>query len=895
MRFFLVMIDERLLKALKEVGIEELTDYQKRSFKKVLNGKDVLIVAPTGSGKTEAAVIPILQELLRDKDKKGIKVLYITPLRALNRDMLRRLEGLAKKLGISIDVRHGDTSESKRVKQSKNPPVILITTPETFQILFLGKRLRKYLENVRYVVIDEVHELLDNKRGVQLSIALERLREITDFKIVALSATLSNGVFENFEVVRGDLNKEYEFQILKPERKDIDSDIAKELEVDDRFASELREIRDIMEKHRSILIFVNTRQTAEALGVKLKRIADVDVHHGSLSKESRIEAEKMFSNGKLKGLICTSSMELGIDIGYVDAVVQYNSPRQVTRLLQRVGRSGHRIGKVSKGYIIVSNFDEILESWVIAKRALEGKIEKVDIHFNSLDVLANQISAIALEYKRIEAEKVYRIIKRSYFYRNLSYEEFEEICKFLADIGLIGYNGHEIYAKRKTRLYFYENISMIPDEKSYRVVDITTNRTIGVLDESFVSTFDGEVFAMRGELWRILSIDDVVRVEPVSAEGVIPSWVGEEIPVPFEVAQDVGKLRLWIAGYITNGINPIKILVDEFNTNELTCKEVVSVIESHIKKGFKIPSDNHLTIESSDGITVVNACFGHKVNETIGRILALLISARKGRSISVEIDPYRIKLSPTSSEEVVDALRSVEPESIEFLVERALIETKLMQWKFVEIARRFGLIGKNEDLRRINVKNLILRLRDTPIYKETLRDIFTEKMDLETTKKIFERLDNDITYSVYSELSPISLVARSSSYDFITLRSDGIILKSFKERLEKEICTLYCLNCKAKYSLQVSQINSLECIRCKSRFVAVLKRDPKDYKKSELFRIANLIMCYGKRAVYALAAYGIGVETATRILARYYKNDDEFFKALLEAERNYVRTRRFWD
>jgi len=894
-------IDERILKALREIGIKELIEYQIEAFKKILSGKDVLIVAPTGSGKTEAAIIPIFQRILSDKDREGIKLIYITPLRALNRDMLKRLKKLSERLGISIDVRHGDTPEKERAKQSKKPPEILITTPETFQILFLGKNLRKSLKNVRYVVIDELHELADNERGIQLSIALERLREITDFQIIALSATLSSGeeakLFGDFEIVRGDLAKRYEFYVVKPKVKDIDKDLAEKLNISERLASELREMREIMDKHESVLIFVNTRQMAEALGVKLKRIANVEVHHGSLSRDARIEAENRFASKELKGLICTSSMELGIDIGYVDAVIQYNSPRQVTRLIQRVGRSGHRIDRISKGYVIAGNFDDILESWVIAKRALSGCIEKPDIHFKSLDVLANQIAALALEYKRIKAERVFEIIRRSYPYRDLSYEEFEEICNFLKEIGVIGYDGEYIFAKRKTRIYFYDNISMIPDERSYKVVDITTNKIIGVLDESFVSTFDGDVFAMRGELWKILSVDEVVRVEPVSVEGEIPSWVGEEIPVPFDVAQDVGRLRMWIAGYVMRGLDAVKILTGEFNTNEEACREVVEVIEDQIKKGFSIPTDNHLTIESSDGVTVLNACFGHRVNETIGRIIALLLSARKGRSISIDVDPYRIKFSPANAEDVKEVIESIKPENVEYLAERALIETKLMQWKFVNVARRFGLIGKDEDVSRINLKNLILKLRDTPVYKETLREIFVEKMDVEKTKDVFEKLGDEITYSVYSELSPISLVSRSNNYDFLSFKSDRVILSSFKERIENEVCKVYCLNCKATYSSKVSQLNRFECIRCKSKLVAVIngKRNPEDYKKSELFRIANLIMCYGKRAVYALLTYGIGVETATRILARYYKSDDEFFKALLEAGRNYIRTRKFWD
>ncbi|MEM3391753.1 MAG: DEAD/DEAH box helicase, partial [Archaeoglobaceae archaeon] len=443
-------MDERLRRALKSVGIHELTDLQKKAFETVYSGEDTLIIAPTGSGKTEAAMVPVFQKML-EKRSQGICTLYITPLRALNRDMLRRLKGIADFLGITIDVRHGDTKESERAKQSRKPPEILITTPETFQILFLGKKLRNALKNVRFLIIDEIHELIDNERGVQLFVAVERLREIAKFQLIALSATISDPrkvaeIVKCSSIVMGGIEKEYEFKIL---RSDDDASLIKEL----------------ASSHNSVLIFVNTRQTAEALGLLLKARLPIEVHHGSLSRDARMTAEENFAKGLLKALICTSSMELGIDIGHVDAVIQYSSPRQVVRLIQRVGRSGHGLGRKSVGYIIANSFDDILEAYAIVERAKRGELEDSEIHENSLDVLANQICGIAIEYGRIDARKAYEIIKRSYFFRNLSFEEFDEVCKYLAELWRIFYDGNEISARRRTRKYFYDNISMIPDEK----------------------------------------------------------------------------------------------------------------------------------------------------------------------------------------------------------------------------------------------------------------------------------------------------------------------------------------------------------------------------------------------------------------------------------------------
>ncbi len=350
---------------------------------------------------------------------------------------------------------------------------------------------------MRYVVIDEIHELIDSERGVQLSVALERLREIAEFQTIGLSATVSKPklvsrfVGAEAEILEWRAEKEYEIEVVKPEP---DKELAVKLGVDEEIAGELKFIANAVKEHGSALIFVNTRQTAEALGIKLKKLIDVEVHHGSLSREARVEAEERFARGELEALICTSSMELGIDIGHVNLVIQYNSPRQAVRLVQRVGRSGHGLGRVSKGYVVAGSFDDVLESVVIVRRAKEGLLEDAEIHFKSLDVLANQICALVLEYGRIDVERAYRIVRRAFPYRNLTFEEFEEICGFLAQIGKIFYDEGEIAARRNTRRYFYENISMIPDEKHYRVVDVSTGRTIGSLDESFLSTFSGRDF-----------------------------------------------------------------------------------------------------------------------------------------------------------------------------------------------------------------------------------------------------------------------------------------------------------------------------------------------------------------------------------------------------------------
>ncbi len=899
-------MNKALKNALEKAGIRELNELQKRSYNLVKAGQSCLIVAPTGSGKTEAALIPLI-EIILEKRLEGIALLYITPLRALNRDMLRRIEQIAREVGITISVRHGDTKESERRRQSIKPPQIMITTPETFQLLFLGKNLRKALKNVRFVVVDEVHEFADSERGAQLSVALERLREYTEFQIVALSATVGDSekirkYFKCDHVLEYTGEKRYNFSILKAENKEEDKTLASSMDTDPEIASELRLIKEICEKHNSVLIFVNTRQTAEALALKLKKIMNVEIHHGSLSRDVRVENERRFIAGEIKALICTSSLELGIDIGSVDCVIQYNSPREVGRLIQRVGRSGHSLEKVSKGIIVAGNFDDILESAVIVRKAQRKELEEIKTHDLSLDTLANQISAMAIEYGKISKHKAYGIIRRAYPFRRLSFHEFENICNFLAEVGVIFFDGNSISPRRRTRRFFYDNISMIPDEKHYLVKDITTGKTVGVLDESFLQTFSGELFAMKGEVWRVVGVDEIVRVVPAGVDAEIPRWLGEEIPVPYEVAIEVGSLRKIIADILKlKGYEKaVKFLVDNYSLNIHSANHVVRVIQNHVNSGYLVPTDSRIVIEGKDEIVTVNACFGHKINESLGRILALLVSARKGRNVGVEIDPYRIRLFPANTSEVKEVLLSLKElnrEGIENIIERAVVDTKLFQWKIVNVARKMGFLGKDVDTNKINVRMLVQKLRDTPVFKEAMREIFVEKMDVHNLYKILREIDK-FELVEYHSLTPIGSSSYRQSFDILfSSKPIEAVLDAFKERIERENTHILCLNCGFRVKVKVASVNSLICPRCKSKMVACVnaKRDLNEIDRKELFRIANLVSMHGKRAVYALNTYGIGVETASRILMRYYPDERSFLKALLEAEKNYIRSRAFWD
>ncbi|MEM1517879.1 MAG: DEAD/DEAH box helicase, partial [Nitrososphaerota archaeon] len=558
------LLSRPVVEAVRE-KFEELTDAQKIAIPHILRGENVLLMTPTGTGKTEAALLPILSMLTINRDLRPITTLYITPLRALNRDLLDRIDWWCQRLDITVAVRHGDTPERERRTQSLSPPQILIITPEALQSLLIGKIMRKYLANVKWVIVDEVHELATDKRGVQLAIALQRLRKITkhDFQIIGISATVGSaeevgkflvGPNADCKVLIIPIPRETIITVLFPISTEQDRELADYLGVAPEVAARLRVIKELVESHSSTLIFTNTRPLAEILANRFKAWMEtfpVSIHHGSLSRDKRLHVERELKYGQLHGLICTSSLEMGIDIGRVDLCIQYNSPREVTRIIQRVGRSGHKIGGTAKGVIIVIDSDDALEAMVISKRAKAGKLEPTIILKNSLDVLQHQIAGLLLEYGRLMIDEIMELVRKTYNYRELTVNELQEVLSFMVSIGLarLDQSGTVSRPINQKRLfdYYFNSLSMIPEERQYLVVDAENGSPIGILDESFVAEYGdvGTKFILAGKAWIITSMSGQrIYVAPATdGEGAVPSWVGDEIPVPLEVAMEVGEIR----------------------------------------------------------------------------------------------------------------------------------------------------------------------------------------------------------------------------------------------------------------------------------------------------------------------------------------------------------------
>jgi len=920
------------------------TEPQVLGIPPILEGKDVLLIAPTGFGKTEAAVLPVFHHILDEKEHtSGISALYITPLRALNRDMLLRLDRWGKELGIDIEIRHGDTTAYKRRQQALKPPDLLITTPETIQAILLGKRLRQSLKSVRHVILDEVHELANSKRGAQLTIALERIVELAgDFQRICLSATVGNpeevakffSHRKEMQVVNTASRKAIELKVITPCSTKRDELSARELGVDHEVFAHVKAIKNVVKAGKSCLIFVNTRRAAEMLAALINKFEPklIGVHHGSLSRETRIEVEDKLKSGTIKGLICTSSMELGIDIGSIDIVIQYASPREVTRLVQRVGRASHSFQRTSSGIVIALTPDDVAESLVIARRAKSAEIEDIKLKENSLDVMANQICGVLLDFGVVSLDKVYSLISRAYPFRNVSYGTMMRVIEQLEDEWLLRVDGERLRQTKNTRSYYYENLSMIPDEKRYKVYDMVTGKLICMLDERFVLNFvtTGALFVAKGETWRVIDPDvdeggEQLKVEPGAKKvGEIPKWEGEEIPVPFAIAQEVGDLRAKIGSFIVAGgsIHSIEAALEqEYGVHSDCFMPLIELINKQIAQSCVVPTATEVVVEKSkDGTEIViNACFGHLVNETFGRLIIALLGARIGADISMEIDPYRIKLKSGRKVErgvLEQTLCTIEPEFVRLIIEKTLKNSFLFKWELLNVAKRFGALRRTFDRRHISADKLVKLFEDTPIYEETLKDVFADKLDVARTEEVVRKLKSGDINVHFGSTSAIGTAGYLSWRDVLATEQDeSLIIDALRNRIFNDRVILFCMSCKNWESVRrVKTIiefgtESLVCPFCSSRLIAALKpwetEEIKLMKNSDsetgtnervkrLYRNANLVLSHGLLAVIALAARGVGPEVASKIIRQSKDADHDFYRNILEQERRYTRTKRFW-
>jgi ATP-dependent Lhr-like helicase len=622
-----------------EQAFDAPTPPQELGWPAIASGKHVLIQAPTGSGKTLTAFLFALDRLTPTPGE-GLRVLYVSPLKALNYDIERNLRGplAGIKSEVRVAVRTGDTPQRERRELMKEPPDILITTPESLYLM-LTSQARDTLAGVETLILDEVHAIAGTKRGSHLSISVERLEALAEkpFQRIGLSATqrplAEIGRFvaggREIELVDAGTRKELDLEVVVPveDLRELGStaslshpapadgqemDIGTEHGAHSIWPSIYPEILRLVEAHRSTIVFVNNRRLAERLALRLNELAEREIaraHHGSLAREQRVLVEEDLKAGRIPCLIATSSLELGIDMGAVDLVVQVESPKSVARGLQRIGRAGHELGAVSKGRIFPKFRADLLESAVVARAMRGGEIEETVIPRNPLDVLAQQIVAIA-SGGEIRVDDLHTLVTRAYPFRDLSRAQLENVLDMLA-----GRYPSDEFAELRPRIVWdrsagiirardgarrlaVTNAGTIPDRGLFGVFLVGGGGRVGELDEEMVyEARAGQTFLLGASTWRIEEITrDQVLVSPApGVPGAVPFWKGEGVGRPFELGQKIGRASRELSALKED--KAVTRLREDFHLDERAARNLLTFLREQHDATGAVPSDRTIVVE----------------------------------------------------------------------------------------------------------------------------------------------------------------------------------------------------------------------------------------------------------------------------------------------------------
>ena len=770
------------------------SDPQKYAIIPIHNKENILVSAVTGSGKTLTAFTSILSELItfseNDLLENQIYAVYISPLKALSNDVefnlnqpLKEMESESKKdFNIKVAVRTGDTTQSEKSKMLRKTPHILITTPESFSIVLTSPKLKEKLRSVKWVIIDEIHALAESKRGVHLSLALERLEDLSqNFTRIGLSATAEPiediarflvGSKRKCKIAKVELKKNMDIKVLSPV-PDLINVTHKQMH------NEMYDLIDnLIQEHKTTLVFTNTRSATERVVHHLKErfpkkyTENIGAHHGSLSKEHRLDMETRMREGKLKTIVCSTSLELGIDIGYIDLVILLGSPKSVARCTQRFGRAGHRLHDTIKGRIIVLDRDDLVECSILLKNVIEGKIDRIHIPENCLDVLAQQIYGIAISEK-ISEKDLWKMITSSYCYRNLKYSEFLEILDYLSG-EYTKLEDRHVYAKiwydkesgmigkrsRLARMIYMTNIGTIPDETHVQVK--IGEQVIGKIDEAFLERLKrGDVFVLGGNKYEFLfSRGMTAQVKTAEMRPpTIPSWFSEMLPLSFDLANDISKFRGLMEKKFNNEDSKEEIMA--FLSKYLYLdKNAENAIYEYLRQQYlfeELPNDKKILVEEykedNKKFIVFHTLYGRKVNDVLSRAVAYIIGRLYHIDVEIGISDNGFDVSSEKTIIVSQVFEHLKLKDIDSIMKNAIDKTEVLKRRFRHCAVRSLMIlrnygGRTKRVGRQQVSSMLLlnavrRIsEDFPILKESRREVLDDLMDLENAKIIIENIEN---------------------------------------------------------------------------------------------------------------------------------------------------------
>lgn len=759
----------------------------------IWNKKSILISAPTGSSKTLTAFLSILNRLVILAEKNELEdriyAVYTSPLKALSNDIhknliepLQEIKALAEKKGVNLQdirvgLRTGDTTASERAKMARKPPHIFVTTPESLAIVLTTKKFVNNLKNIEFCIVDEIHAM-DNKRGTYLSLTLERLNEINEtFPVkIGLSATVEP-IEEVARYLVGEAKGREVMHIKVPLNKKIDVDVL--TPVDDLIEGKeiSKKMYDLLSKlireNKTTLIFTNTRSATERVVSYLKDKFpteygedNIAAHHSSLSKQHRFDIEGRLRKGSLKVVVCSTSLELGIDIGYIDLVIMIGSPKSSSRALQRLGRAGHKLHETAKGRFIVLDRDDLVECGVIQKEMIEKKINKIRFPSNCLDVLSQQIFGMAI-YKIWKINELFSLIKKSYCFKDLTRNDFLDVISYLS--GGYELEKNNVYSKiwydPKTkeigkrgmlaRVLYLTNIGTIPDE-SFVTVKTSTDSPIGFIDEGFLERMrKGDVFVLGGKkyLYRYTRGMNLYVSPAEHLSPTIPSWFSEMLPLSFDSGLEISEFRKLISKKFKQ--KKSKAEIEKLIMKYLYVKKnTAEIIHDYFEEQFtflEIPHKDLILIEkykSDKNYLIFHTMYGRRVNDALSRAFGFLAGKHVGRDIEIGINDNGFYLAGERLT-IKSAFEYLKPENLEKVLKEAIEKTDVLKKRFRHCAGRSLMIlrnykGRSKSVGKQQMKSHFLFYavkkitNEFPILREARREVLEDLMDINNAKKVLK-------------------------------------------------------------------------------------------------------------------------------------------------------------
>ncbi len=832
---------------------ETFTPPQRYSIVEATKGNNVLITSPTGSGKTLAGFLPVISMLI-DLAEKGkledrVYAVYVSPLRALNNDIRRNLEEplkeiyeLAKNKGIELQeiriaVRTGDTSQEERQRQLRKPPHILITTPETLAIVLSSPKFSRYLTDVRYLIVDEIHAMAENKRGSHLTLSMERFERLQSGRMVriGLSATIhpldevarflvgyEGGKERDCIVADVTFEKKMDIKVISP--------------IDDFFSASAEEISqklynllaELVKSSKTCLIFTNTRSATERVVYHLKKLLPdypIKAHHSSLSREVRLEVEEELKAGKLKCVVSSTSLELGIDIGHIDLVVLLGSPKSINRALQRIGRSGHRLHEVSVGRIVVVDQDDLVECTVLAKEAMERRLDRVHIPKKPLDVLCQHIVGMAVE-KKWKVDEALKLVRRAYPYKDLTKKEFVDVLRYLSGkyselekekvYGKIWFDEEAEEFGRRTKLLrpiYYLNVGTIPDEVAVTVIT-KDGKFIGKIEEEFAERLvKGDIFVLAGRTFRFLGSRGMsIIVEEVEGEKpTVPSWFSEQLPLSYDLALRIQKFRAMMDEMLDRLTNEeideediIGYLMREYRIERSSAKAIFRYFLEQ-KLFSEIPTDKKLVIEEFKEDEMfcyaIHTLIGRKANSAISRVFAYRIGKMKDCNVQIAVTDNGFLLKLPEKLEKHEIVELFDVKDFKEHLKRSLDKTELLRRRFRHVAVRSFMIlrnylGREKSVwkQQMSADSLLKLLKkhfpDFPVLRETYREIMEDSMDVHNALDFLSKIGREIELRILEVPNPSPFALNMylvGEEDVVLMEDRRKVLKMLHEMILRKI------------------------------------------------------------------------------------------------------------